>query len=214
MASKLENFYEKSRGVTATTEPLLDDPLAVEELHLEPAHNITRATWTIVCGVALPCIPILIITTVLLYYIFRHRLVLSPGLPELQTAATGTHTNAIKWINLIRQQGGDKAYFVQYNASTITTIASWTGRVVPYLSSSIMALVAFYAARHIVLKSKHGDGSNLPTPEQLTILISVLGGSGFGPLKDTLLYRYGKKEKLVSPLPAAFAALCIITFLG
>ena len=79
-----------------------------------------------------------------------------------------------------------------------------------------MALVAFFAARHIVLKSKHGDehGSHLPNPQQLTLLISVLGGSGFGPLKDTLLHRYHRKEKLIAPLPAAFSALFIITLLG
>lgn len=214
MASKSDNSVEKSRGITVTTEPVPEDSSVLEKLQPKPAHDITRAIWTIVSGVALPCIPILVITTILLYYIFRHRLVLSPGLPELQIASDHTHRNATQWLNLMRQQGGDRAYFVQYNASTITTIASWTGRVIPYLSSSIMALVAFYAARHIVLKSKHGDGSNLPSPEQLTILISVLGGSGFGPLKDTLLYRYGKKEKLISPLPAAFGALFIITFLG
>lgn len=79
-----------------------------------------------------------------------------------------------------------------------------------------MALVAFFSARHIVLMSKHGDehGSNLPTPEQLSLLIRLLGGNGFGPLRDTLLHRYQRRERLIAPLPAAFSALFIITLLG
>jgi hypothetical protein len=76
-----------------------------------------------------------------------------------------------------------------------------------------MALVAFYAAHHLVLRLRLGDGSDLPSPEQLTILITLLGGSGFGSLKDTLFFRYGRREKLMSPLPAAFSALLVITLL-
>lgn len=163
---------------------------------------------------AVPCIPIIVVTTVLLYFIFHYQLVLSPGWPALQISVPHSHKNAYQILKLFRQEGGSPAYYVQYNASTITTIASWTGRIIPYLSSSIMALVAFFPARHIVLKSKTGDGSNLPSPEQLTLLINVLGGSGIGPLKDTLLYRYTRKVKLISPLPTAFAALCTITLLG
>jgi hypothetical protein len=71
-----------------------------------------------------------------------------------------------------------------------------------------MALVAFYAAHHLVLRLRLGDGSDLPSPEQLTILITLLGS-----LKDTLFFRYGRREKLMSPLPAAFSALLVITLL-
>lgn len=197
-----------------TTTKLQTSPSATEELTVRPARNITQAVWTIVWGAAVPCIPIIVVTTVPLYFIFHYQLVLSPGWPALQISGPHSHKSVVQAVRQLRQEGGSPSYYVRYNASTITTIASWTGRITPYLSSSIMALVAFFAARHIVLKSKTGDGSNLPSPEQLTILISVLGGSGIGPLKDTLLYRYTKKEKLISPLLAAFAALCTITLLG
>lgn len=205
-----------------------------------PANGRTQ----IVGGVALPCIPIIIITVVLLYFIFHHQVHLSQGWEELRVLTEEAHHNTTSLISLIRHEGGNAAYYVEFNPSTITTvssskpsygtaskrpgvqhswsiltvsqIASWTSRIIPYLSSSVMALVAFFAARHIVLCSKHGDehGSRLPTPQQLTLLISVLGGSGFGPLKDTILHRYQRKEKLIAPLPAALSALFIITFLG
>jgi hypothetical protein len=199
---------DKAIGQTSVTTE------ANEAVVAAPERNLTQATWTIVWGVALPCIPVVVITTALLYIIFHHRLVLQPGWAALQVPKNKTHLDAASLIHVLRQEGGSAAYYVQYNPSTITTIASWTSRVIPYLSSSIMALVAFFAARHIVLKSKHGDDSQLPNPEQLTILISLLGGNGFGPLKDALLHRLVKKEKLINPLPVAFSALAVITFLG
>ncbi|KAJ9603743.1 hypothetical protein H2200_011929 [Cladophialophora chaetospira] len=207
---------DNKKGPTATVEPMEASPAAVEEAVFKTERRLNQAVWTIVGGVALPCIPIIVITVILLYFIFHHQVHLSQGYEELQPLSSEAHQNVTDWISLIRHQGGSAAYYVKFNPSTITTIASWTSRIIPYLSSSVMALVGFFAARHLVLCSKHGDehGSSLPTPEQLTLLISVLGGSGFGPLRDTILHRYKRKEKLIAPLPAAFSALFIITFLG
>jgi hypothetical protein len=53
-----------------------------------------------------------------------------------------------------------------------------------------MALVAFFAARCIVTKSKKSTGDALPSPEQLKFFIDLLGGKGLEPLKDTLLHRF------------------------
>jgi hypothetical protein len=77
-----------------------------------------------------------------------------------------------------------------------------------------VALVAFFAARHIFQQSKKGDEGVLPDPERLTILISLLGGNGITPLKDTLFYRWLKKEQLVLPVHAVFWVLAFITILG
>ncbi|KAK4943190.1 hypothetical protein LTR10_017214 [Elasticomyces elasticus] len=204
---KIDPITEKPIvSATVTSVNADSDPSALESDTAKPSRDLKQAIYAIVGGVALPCIPIIVVSAVLLYVIFKHRIV-----PREAKATTDNVTALIKEI---RHQGGNAAYYVEYNPSTITTIASWTGRVIPYLSSSIMALVAFFAARHIVIKSKHGDHTQLPTPEQLTLLISLLGGSGFGPLKETALYRWGRKEKLVAPLPAAFAALGVITLLG
>ncbi|KAI1628977.1 hypothetical protein EDD37DRAFT_30846 [Exophiala viscosa] len=213
---KIDPITEKPIvSATVTAINAETDPGALESDAAKPSRDFKQAIYAIVGGVALPCIPIIVVSAVLLYVIFEHRIVPREGWPDLYVASTQASTdNVTTLIKEIRHQGGKAAYYVRYNPSTITTIASWTGRVIPYLSSSIMALVAFFAARHIVVKSRHGDHTQLPTPEQLTLLISLLGGSGFGPLKETALYRWGRKEKLVAPLPAAFAALGVITLLG
>jgi hypothetical protein len=187
-----------------------------QDRNRRPDKDVRSALWAIVTGVALPCLPILVILAVLIAVIFEHRIKPWEGFAELALNSTGTaakdHLTAT--IFDIRHNGGSNAYLVRYNPSTLTTIASWTSRIIPYLTSSIMALVAFFAARHIVQQSKRGEDAVLPDPEQLTILISLLGGSGLSPLKDTLIYRWLKKERLVSPVPAVAWILAFITFLG
>ena len=209
----------KKTTVTATATPVFRDyeVVAAEESgSAPPDRNVAAAIWAIVCGVALPCIPVIIISVVLMYFISHYQVIPRPGWPELQIYADHTHqsTNFTQKLHDARHTGGNPAYYVAYNPSTITTIASWTGRVIPYLSSSIMALVAFFAARRIVTKSKSGDGSDLPTPEQLTLLIGLLGGNSFGPLKDTVLHRWAEKKRLVDPIPFAFFALFLVTSVG
>ena len=214
---------DEKAGIAATTTSVPDEQdLLHEELqHTEerggftkPDRDVGAAIWAIVCGVGIPCIPVIVISGVLLYFIFHYRIETLPGYPELEIHADHVrqHMNTTQRVSDLRHHGGEPAYYVQVNPSTITTIASWTGRVIPYLSSSIMALVAFFAARRIVTRSKRGDGSDLPTPEQITLLISLLGGNDFGPLKDTLLHRYAHKKKLADPLPMAAFALFIVTF--
>lgn len=158
------------------------------------------------------------ISTVLLYFIFHYRIVLEPSWPELSLKnTTAIHEPVRNFTSAWRsvRRGGRAAYHVAYNPSTITTIAAWTGRVIPYLSSSIMALVAFFAARHMVQKSKLQERSELPPPEQLTLLVENLDGNGIFALWNTVKFRYGRnRERLSSPLPAAFAALTLITITG
>lgn len=204
--------FEK-QPATAFSESSVGD---LESDSRKPERHLAQAIWTIVCGVALPCIPIIVVSTVLLVVIFKYRVVPRDGWPEfyVEPSADDGINNVTDLIYAIRKEGGAPAYYVDYNPSTITTIAGWTSRVVPYLSSSIMALVAFYAARNIVVKSKRGKHDELPTPKQLTILIGLLSGSGWSPLKEALTHRWGTKERLVAPLPAAFTVLAMISVLG
>ncbi|KAJ4390969.1 hypothetical protein N0V93_004568 [Gnomoniopsis smithogilvyi] len=182
-------------------------------------RDLPNAIWTIVCGVALPSIPILIVTTFLLYVIFRNRVIPNQnhGWPQFRlppNAIAEQKKGFLEYIQYIRENGGAPAYYVNYNPSTITTIASWTSRVIPYLSSSIMAMVAFFAASHIVRKSQNGEFDQLPDSNQMMILIGLLGGSGMGPMKDALAHSWRMKRVLSAPLPAAFTALFCITFVG
>ena len=118
--------------------------LDVEEAgSIGPNRNVKAAVYAIVCGVALPCVPIIAISGVLLGVIFQHQIVPVDGWPALHIESTSKPPlSALGLLSEIRHHGGTWAYYTVHNPSTITTIASWTGRLIPYLSSSIMALVA------------------------------------------------------------------------
>lgn len=215
MASINRSFTEKLEA-TATVQPVASSPSSEEQgIRQGSDRDVKNAIWAIVTGVALPCIPILVILAVLFAFIFKYKISPWEGYPQLalNRSSGGLHGFDAK-LSDIRHNGGAAAYLVKYNPSTLTTIASWTSRIIPYLTSSIMALVAFFAARYIVQESKRGENAVLPDPEQLTILIGLLGGSSVTPLKDTLFYRWLKKERLVSPVPAVFWVLAFITTLG
>jgi hypothetical protein len=109
-------------AVTATIEPVAASPAAVEEAVIKTERRIRQAIWTIVCGVALPCIPIIAITAVLLYFIFHYQIHLSPGWTELRSPDAGYSHNITSLIQLIRHEGGSAAYYVKFNPSTITTV--------------------------------------------------------------------------------------------
>lgn len=220
MATRNVEIDEKEISATTTSS---EEPLEVNEpAAMAPERNLNRAIWTIVYGVALPCVPLIVICSVLLYIIFKYRLNLNPGLEVLQIPSDDSEhrrtaqniTSVAVGVGILYKKGGSRAYYVRFNPSTITTIASWTSRIIPYLQSSIMALVAFFAARHIVLKSKHGDESQLLNSEQLALLINTLSGNSFTTLKDVLLYKLARQGRLINPLPAAVSVLAIITIMA
>ena len=205
---------EKSEVTTVVEQTTSSGSSEEEGLRQRPDRDVRNAVWTIVTGVALPCIPIIVILAILLYFIF-HRVKPWNGYAELAMNTNTTQKHGFDArLSYFRHEGGAAAYLVHYNPSTLTTIASWTSRIIPYLTSSIMALVAFFAARYIVQQSKKGDDAVLPDPEQLTILIGLLGNNGVTPLKDTLFYRWLNKERLIHPVPAVFWVLAFITRLG
>jgi hypothetical protein len=114
MATKVE--------ATATVRPVDASPAAVENAVVATERRLRQAVWTIVAGVALPCIPILAITAVLFYFIFHYQVHLSPGWEELRPKSADTHDNITSWISFIKQDGGGPAYYVHFNPSTITTV--------------------------------------------------------------------------------------------
>ena len=96
-----------------------------------------------------------------------------------------------------------------------TTLSTILRLLPPLLHGPAASFPTFPARSWLLLpNSKHGDGTDLPTPEQFTLLIDLLGGNSFGPIRDTVAYRWAKKERLVDPLPTAFTALFLVTFIG
>ncbi|KAJ9622963.1 hypothetical protein H2204_011307 [Knufia peltigerae] len=205
---------ERVQGPVTTTEEVQPDNEFIQINH-EHAERMDGAFLSIVFSAAIPCGLVVIVTAILLGVIYSKEVDYNRGWPQLQlkhniTSASGLWTILNDWKNL----GGDPAVFVDFNPTSLTAIATLTGKVIPYLSSSIMALVAFFVARRIILISKEDQARDLLTPHQMSLLIQLLGGSSFTSLKDCVHYHVKHKKRWISPIPHAFSALAAVTALG
>lgn len=177
--------------------------------------NIEGALPDLLFGALLPCVPVIIVSTVLLAIIFTHRVDLDPGWEWLKAPAAGKNSDpSLRNLTLgLKATGGDAAYYIRYNPAILVAIASWTSKITPFITSSSMAIVAFFAGRRILNASRDDKFGQLPTPHQMSILIKLLSGAGVSPLWDTVMYKLQNHEHLVQPIPLAFGALSFVVFL-
>ena len=164
-------------------------------------------------GAFLPCVPVVVVTSLLLTLILKNQVQIDPGWPMLQTPMDANWSDPAVLNNTLRAQvmrGGGSAYWVRYNPSTLAAIASWSSRIIPFLTGTSMAVIAFFAGRRMINATRRRNTSQLPTPHQTSILIKLLSGSGAKPLWDVIVYKWQGHEKLVQPIPLAFGALLSI----
>lgn len=176
------------------------------------------ATLSLLMGAFFPCIPVAVVCAVLLTLIFRNR-IQDPYtvVQEIKQVHSSDLINQTLFeVNQLKA-GGTSVYFLwaskQTTPGTLHTIASITGKVMPFITSTSMALVAFFAGRRIIDVTRARKQQSMPTPHQMSILISLLNGSGLRPLWETMKYRFQNHEPLVQPVPLAFWSLAWIVIL-
>lgn len=211
MASDME---EKASSLPQTTVKTVEDAnLPASEEH-EATEFISGALTDLLCGAFLPCVPVVLVSTLLLTLIFYHRVHLDPGWQPLQIP-----TNNVSNIGLLNQTygilsgGGHAAYYVRFNPAILATIAAWSSKLMPYITGYLMAVIAFFAARRILNASMDNKPGKLPTPHQMSILIDLLGSASPKSLWNTIVYRWQNHERLVQPIPMAFGALSYIVLI-
>ena len=205
---------EKIPETPTTTVSELKTPKSPKEEQASPTM-IQGALPDILYGAFLPCVPIVLITTLLLTLIFYHRVDLDEGwellrVPAAKNVSEGWFLDRTLQLKLT---GGNAAYYVRLNPAILAAIAAWTSKITPFLTSSSMAVIAFFAGRRILDATRNNRTSQLPTPHQMSILINLLNGAGAGPLWDTIAYRWQNHERLVQPIPLAFGALSYVVII-
>ncbi|EXJ75152.1 uncharacterized protein A1O5_01848 [Cladophialophora psammophila CBS 110553] len=168
-------------------------------------------------GAFAPCVPVAIISSVLLTAILYNRIDSSyVFLPAKHETTSNDTIGALQNIQQIESNGGDQAYYLYYNTITnpavLHMISSWTAKIIPFVTGASMALVAFFAGQRI-MKATSNKSGKLPSPHQVSILIGLLNGGGTQPLLDTVKYRWQNHESLVQPVPLAFWCLSFIVFM-
>lgn len=207
----------KSEHIAAETEVLV--PKSPSPSTRDAINNIMDgATRSVLIGAFFPCIPVAVVSAVLLTLIFRNQIkepyTVIQEIHQYQT--TGFVNQTLTAVSNLKA-GGNSVYWVWASKSTtpgtLHTIASITGKIMPFITSTSMALVAFFAGRRIINVTEKRKHQSMPTPHQMSILISLLNGSGISPLWDTLKYRFQNDEVLVQPVHLAFWALTWIVVL-
>ena len=181
----------------------------------KPLTKIEGALPDLFYGALLPCVPVILVSTILLTIIFTHEVRPDPGWEWLKTPGAGEIFNPSRQNLTLKLSatGGDAAYYVRFNPAILVVIASWTSKIIPFITSSSMAVIAFFAGRRILVASRDNKFGQLPTPHQMSILIKLLNGAGMLPLWETIVYRVQNHEPLVQPIPLAFGALSFVVIL-
>ncbi|KAL8685530.1 MAG: hypothetical protein Q9218_007704 [Villophora microphyllina] len=165
-------------------------------------------------GALLPCIPVVIVSAALLTLVLRNRVDLDPGWQGLQ-APVNDHVWDDKlqnWVLPYSSTGFSSAYLVRYNPATLAAIASWTSKILPLITGTSMAVIAFFAGRRILEATNNERADELPTPHQTSLLIKLLQTHTPKSLGDVVLYRWQNHERLAKPIPLVFGALTSVIF--
>lgn len=113
----------------------------------------------------------------------------------------------------LRSEFDSDAYYVDFNPTTLVTIASWSSTVAPLLAVCAMILVSFPLAESLRNESQ-SSGSDLPTPFQFSLLLECFT-AGITPLWNALSYRRWKHSgRMASTVRNALTVLAIFTILG
>jgi hypothetical protein len=137
--------------------------------------TIGSGTMVILGSLAVIVLPMLGLAALLL------ALVLANKLERQQTGTTGPTTLGPY------PDFDDNAYYVDFNPTTLVTIASWSSTVAPLLAVCAMVLISFPLAHSFKLTSE-GRSDDLPTPFQFSLLLDCLG-AGISPLWKAISYR-------------------------
>ena len=204
---------EKASSTPQTSIETLENPESASEAP-GTTTSMNGALLDLLCGGFLPCVPVVLVSTLLLTLIFLHRVNLDPGWQQLEipTSNNASYTGLLSPTGGLRS-GGHAAYYVRFNPAILATIAAWSSKLIPYITGYLMSVVAFFAARRILDASRDGKPNDLPTPHQMSILIDLLGTIAPKSLWNTIVYRWRNHERLVQPVPMAFGALSYIVII-
>ena len=204
---------EKTSTFPQTTINTVDDAKPASE-EQEATGFMRGALTDLLCGAFLPCLPVVLVSTLLLTLIFYHRVQLDPGWQPLQVPTSYiSNTSSLNQNYAFVAGGGHAAYYVRFNPAILATIAAWSSKLIPYITGYLMAPIAFFAARRVLNASMDNKPDKLPTPHQMSILVDLVGSASPKALWSTIIYRWQNHGRLIQPLPMAFGALSYIVFI-
>ncbi|KIW71964.1 hypothetical protein PV04_00190 [Phialophora macrospora] len=137
------------------------------------SHSIEGALRDIFWALTCISLPMLVLTATFMGLVYAYRVSNDPD------AVDNSLSPAFS--------GDPNAYYVNYSATRLITVSSWTSTVTSFASSFVMVLVSYPLAKSYLSRSKALSTEHLPTPYQLGLIIGCIGG-GFGSLWSWIQY--------------------------
>lgn len=141
--------------------------------------------YNFVPAVVMTTLPFIAILGVLLYLVFSRRL--------------ERGTSSLPELSLPGDNDDPGAYFVDFNATHLTTLASWASTIAGLSPGFIMTLVSYRVARRLSRYSVNRQIEKLPTTYQLGLLFEGFEAK-LTSLWDTLWYLAGKRRHRINGL--------------
>ncbi|ETI26990.1 hypothetical protein G647_10089 [Cladophialophora carrionii CBS 160.54] len=138
-----------------------------------PSHPIEGALRDIYWALSCISLPMLVLTATFMGLVYVYRVSHGPGATDSSLSSPFVDDS--------------NAYYVNYSATRLITVSSWTSTVTSFASSFVMALVSYPIAKSYLSRSQALSMEQLPTPYQLRLIIGCVGG-GFGSLWSWLQY--------------------------
>lgn len=164
----------------------------------EQRHQIQGRVRQIVIAFAVMVLPMLFLSALLLGLIFFYRV------PPNEYYVPD---------DLGLEQDYSNAYLVNFSATTLVTVASWSSTVSPVLIGFAITLASYPAAKDLLTASNTMDTAQLPTPFQLSLIIITMLSNPFSSLWKWSAYTFGWEGKRQGQ-PKALKGLTITLFMG
>ena len=206
-----QEHNEMLLGTMSGKSPGLNSRGSVSDHHKAPTKG-EGALPDLLYGALLPMVLVVLVSASLLAIIFSNQVSIDSGWHTLKAPVTESVSDSSFWNRTLelKATGSHAAYLIRYNPATLAAIASCTSKIIPFITGSSMAVIAFFAGRHILDASRDHKTGQLPTPRQMSVLIKLLNGTDTSPLWNTLKYQWQNREHLVRPIPLAFGALSFL----
>lgn len=144
-----------------------------------PLHRITRAFQEIIWSLICVSLPMIVLTGIFIGLVYGY-LVSEDPLPSNNVFGQS-------------ESYDQSAYYINYSATRLITVSSWTSTVTSFTSTFVMALVSYPLAKSYLNKSESGMTNELPTTYQFRLVIGLLSGS-LGSLWSWLDYSFWRKR--------------------
>ena len=142
----------------------------------EQRHQIQGRVRQIIIAFAVMVLPMLFLSALLLGLIFFHRV--PPNVYYVPD-------------DLGLEQDYSNAYLVNFSATTLVTVASWSSTVSPVLIGFAITLASYPTAKDLLTASNLRDTAHLPTPFQFSLIVNAMSSSPFTLLWNWSAYTFG-----------------------